>query len=1395
MSWSSPTPSEIFAVHGAVLPTGPKGEVLIFGGDEHYSAQTEAQNGNFKRTRIFDVDQEKLTTDSNFPSPDSDVFCSHHSFIADGRLLIAGGTTSWPSGQHHNHNLGFHGHNKCWTFLPRDRKWLRVANLEMEPGTDKGGGRWYPGTAPLPSGEMIAFAGHPLGSDTRHRNMTPERYSPFSNSWEYLPAELANSAKEPGSWYNHDGSIKPSKNVPEAERTNANFAFSIPTLMYPRTFALPNRKFFFATRQPLEALSNSFKDYGKEDGPRSTSFFDLANGQFTGTPISLNDGSYDGWNYPAVLLPIMPGDNPEIHVMLLGAQTDYRINLSDSSPTWRTLPTRPTNKRRIHADAVILPTGEICLVNGVSVTGRGDDPKTPNNDETTDQEGVQNAETYNPGVTWDPANNGKGTYEPFDGSNSNSPFGDSWLQDSSAANVVRNYHSIGLLLPTGKVFVAGGNTNQASGNPRGGEVKKEDGTKVPVAEMTCELFSPSYLDTPSQQPDLNGAPTFVTYRQSFSIQTPQASSIQRVAMIRCGSVTHNFNPDQRYVGLEITARSGIALTVTAPYDSWTAPPGYYMLWIVDTNNKPCKLAKFVRLGDVSCDVYMSRDSVSKEEVESYGNGLTLEKGFNIYFNGFRDTELTGNPSVTLFDETANAVLTGNNFQVLFNERTREIEPGTDGYKDLTQRVTYAYNIRINNVSLFDVERRIIRITIRHHGLEKVVRFALSKQPTPYMIDVEPGEDNPHWLSTDVRVFKVLEGQKPFGDITQGGGSNSPFSYIDAVVKHFRGQDNDGNHDFLKIKEPIKESKLSLKQTERVGGQDKKVYNYAIAKVRYRANTTPAPDVRVFFRMAPALSTSLAYNTSQNYRVHTDGNRIVPLLGIQGGAVKSIPFFATQRADTGTLELSAQPADTLNVETINPTAGEEVTMYFGCWLDINQPEQKWFVSNPGSTPDGPWSNRESILQMVRNEHQCLVAEVYFTPDPTQNGHTPGQSDNLAQRNIAFESSDNPGSPATHTVATTLEISRSPVKTLVEPLQVAFSHEMIDKDGNIRDHDRFRPDELVFQWNNLPRDSEVTLFFGNLKVDEILQAARGRQSSAIMEKVDEHTIRLRVAETSYLPVPNIGKQQYPSLLSVALPNNVTYGQEFVVDVHQFSGTSRLIIGSFQFKIPVGKAENLVEKEKEKLSIMRYIAEGIPQGDRWYPIFSRYLVHIADRVQGFGGNPDAIKPHPNGEGVPYIPSKPSSDSEEKWCPEGLATSLILALVLSLSIFVSSPGTLAALLAVGVVLVAGITNLWSRRCCRKMRCAWLDHIALGAAVPAVIGAIVHLGSNSAPYSGFVLLISTLLLGGAITSSFLSGCRRGCCDDADCECSPQSGESSPIGKMMTNLRRTDSKDEPERLE
>ena len=83
------------------------------------------------------------------------------------------------------------------------------------------------------------------------------------------------------------------------------------------------------------------------------------------------------------------------------------------------------------------------------------------------------------------------------------------------------------------------------------------------------------------------------YAGNLFVGTPDATNIASVALMRPASVTHAFNQDQRFVPLTFQQAAG-GLTVQSPANANVAPPGYYMLFIVDTNGVP-SVAPFVKV--------------------------------------------------------------------------------------------------------------------------------------------------------------------------------------------------------------------------------------------------------------------------------------------------------------------------------------------------------------------------------------------------------------------------------------------------------------------------------------------------------------------------------------------------------------------------------------------------------------------------------------------------------------------------------------------------------------------------------------------------------------------------------------------------------------------------------
>lgn len=154
----------------------------------------------------------------------------------------------------------------------------------------------------------------------------------------------------------------------------------------------------------------------------------------------------------------------------------------------------------------------------------------------------------------------------------------------------RQYHSTALLLPDGRVLSAGGGVCGPCDT-------------LPYLEKNAEIFSPPYLfeDDGSgdlaPRPEVTFAPRTVSYGDPFSIATPDPGSVGDVALTRLGAVTHSVNMDQRYVPLSFDQAQG-TITADAPANANIAPPGVYMLFVMNSDGVP-SIAEMVHVADTA----------------------------------------------------------------------------------------------------------------------------------------------------------------------------------------------------------------------------------------------------------------------------------------------------------------------------------------------------------------------------------------------------------------------------------------------------------------------------------------------------------------------------------------------------------------------------------------------------------------------------------------------------------------------------------------------------------------------------------------------------------------------------------------------------------------------------
>jgi hypothetical protein len=444
--WGPLIPLPAVAIHSALLPSG---KILLWQGDFSVGGMQY----------VLDPQTGQVT---QIPNAKADLFCAGQAVLADGKVMVIGGTKT----------DGGLGVNNITTFDWHNETWGELAPMNFR--------RWYATGTTLADGKVLVTSGD--DKDASDVVEIPEMYNPATNTWTSLTA-----AK--------------------------NF---MP--IYPFIYQLPDGRIVHLGGSELATASE---------------VLDLSTNKWTTFDSRVIDGGSIANYAPGKF--IKAGSAADDGFSGNSVKTAYTLNMNEAGAIWQ--PTSSMSFARSFLNLTNLPDGTVLA------TGGGTDKSGFN-----DNNAVLAPEDWNPGTgAWT-------TYAPM--------------------SAPRLYHSVAVLLPDGRVYVAGG----------GGDPGVTD-------QKSAQIFSPPYLFK-GPRPTVSSAPSTLEYGSTAFVGTPDASSIARVSLIRTGSVTHAFDENARATQLSFSQTAG-GINVTIPSNRNDIPPGYYMLFLVNQEGVPA-VAPFVR---------------------------------------------------------------------------------------------------------------------------------------------------------------------------------------------------------------------------------------------------------------------------------------------------------------------------------------------------------------------------------------------------------------------------------------------------------------------------------------------------------------------------------------------------------------------------------------------------------------------------------------------------------------------------------------------------------------------------------------------------------------------------------------------------------------------------------
>lgn len=575
-----PTDKKINTIHSALLNTG---KVLMIAGSGNNQKNFDAKKFE---SILWDP---KANTFKKIATP-KDMFCSGHTQLPDGKLLVAGGTKQYEKLEGdvtkagglmvvHNENPDkpitlpagtvFKGKKNGKSYVTKDPVLVEKAKKVFDKSTgrflrnDPGLGRIYvearQSGKQYESGAQDNYAIPALtGVDARNTYGVAEKlaldkkdFQGIREAYEFDPVAEKYITVDPmneARWYpslttlkdgkvlatsglDEIGQIVPGKDEIYNPKTKTwkytGFERRLPT--YPSLFLLQSGKLFY---------SGSNAGYGPADVGREPGIWDLDGNKFKKIPGMSDPDQLE--TSATVMLP--PAQDQKFMVIGGGGvgeseKSSEKTRLVDTkmpNPAFKDGPTLDKGTR--YPSASLMPDDSVLVTGGSEdYRGRGDT-------------NIREARSYDP-----KSNQFKRLADP---------------------NVGRNYHSGSVLLPDGRVMVAGSDSLYSD----------KANTRPGVFEQRIEIYTPPYLYRDSR-PKLSDGPKKIARGESGTFKTQHSASIKSAKLMRPSSVTHMTDMDQRSIALEVK-KSADGITVTVPENQALVPSGSYMLFVTDDQGTP-----------------------------------------------------------------------------------------------------------------------------------------------------------------------------------------------------------------------------------------------------------------------------------------------------------------------------------------------------------------------------------------------------------------------------------------------------------------------------------------------------------------------------------------------------------------------------------------------------------------------------------------------------------------------------------------------------------------------------------------------------------------------------------------------------------------------------------------